>query len=530
MYLRFLCITLLIFFTNCARKNFFQEDALYTKNEAVSASPTNTVLVTAGKQYKRSRLHEIIWGRHYRQVWATPVPATVIDIHKIHGGLEPVKLGGGMQTTSLTLKDKAGKLYSLRTLDKDPSLALSKSLRNTFVANIMRDQTSAGNPYAAFTLPPLAQASKIHYTNPEMYYVPKNYQGLGEFSEKFRGKVVMLEEKYEGKKSLAPKFGNATDLVESDEMLRARFKSNKNSVDQLALARARLYDILIGDWDRHEGQWTWAIYPDKDNKTKVFYPVPKDRDQTFYRFADGIMPWLVSRKFLVQKLKPFRHNIEDVSGLIFNARFLDQRFLNEVTAEQWAAIAEDMKGSITDEVIQKTISLFPDPIQKIEGAKTSSKLKKRVDQLPEAAQDFYKILAKEVTIVGSDEQEMFTVKRIDNNTTSVEVFAIPEDKEENPRSIYYRVFNHQETKKLILHGLAEDDEFEIEGKVDKGIEIEIYGGLGEDKITDTSRVKGLKKKTKVFDTKNGTELKAGKETKDKTTKDVAVHAYDREGY
>ena len=38
------------------------------------------------------------------------------------------------------------------------------------------------------------------------------------------------------------------------------------SVDQQEFARARLFDMLVGDWDRHEGQWRW-----KEQKTEKSY-------------------------------------------------------------------------------------------------------------------------------------------------------------------------------------------------------------------------------------------------------------------
>lgn len=459
-----------------------------------------------------------------------PVLVKVLDIQKVHGGLQPVELGGGMQTSSLELKAPDGRLYTLRTLDKDPSKALPQKLQKTFLGNIMRDQTSAGNPFAAFTLPPLAEAVGIFHTNPELYYVPLQGNGLGKYSQALAGKVVMLEEKFKDRKWLLPAFDSATDLVASEEMLKNRFKSNKYKVDQLAFAKARLFDVLIGDWDRHEGQWNWLEYPNEITGQVVYKPIPKDRDQTYYRFDDGLLPWLVSRTYLIPKLRPFRHNIPKVGGLIYNARFLDQRFLNEVTAAQWNKIATDMQAALTDELLARSVAMFPEPVYQMEGEITLKHLKARVAALPETAHEFYRLLAEDVTVVGTDEKERFLVKRIDDHCTSVEVQSLPEKSKERPRSLYYRVFNHQETEELALHGLGEDDEFLVEGEVNKGLKIKIYGGLGADKITDRSQVKQGGAKTLVYDTRLGNDLDLGKEAKDKTTGKVSIHAYDREGY
>ncbi|MGV3640956.1 MAG: hypothetical protein ACO1NZ_10585 [Adhaeribacter sp.] len=525
-----LCLFISLIFTQCIRKHYFQDDARYEpkRGETLAPAPAGYVWAVIAPQYQKNKFHQWIWGTHYREVWAMPVQMKVLDIRQVKGGLRPVELGGGMQTTSLELNDPSGRVFTLRTLDKDPSKALPEKLQKTFVGNIMRDQTSAGNPYAAFTLPPLAQAAGIYHTNPELYYVPKEDNGLGKYSDLLGGKVVMLEEKYKGKESLIPAFGNASDLVDSEEMLRNRFASNKYRIDQLAFARARLFDVLIGDWDRHEGQWNWLEYKNDDTGEVTYKAVPKDRDQTFYRFDDGLMPWLVSRKWLVRKLRPFRHNIPDVEGLIYNARFLDERMLNEVSPAQWKKIGEDMKAALNDELLEKSLKRMPAPVYAVEGDITLARLKHRVSDLPETALEMSRILAKEVNLAGTDEKETFVVKRLDDLSTSVEILS-QEEENRKPRRLYYRVFTHPQTRQISLHGLGDDDEFLVSGEVAHGPDILIYGGLGADKITDKSRVK-KGGKTVVYDTSRGNELDLNKHTKNKTTPDVRVHAYDREGY
>lgn len=515
-------------FSQCIRKDYFQDDARYepAAREGLAPAPAGYVWAVIAPQYKKSKLHEWIWGSHYREVWATPVQVKVLDIRQVKGGLRPVELGGGMQTTSLELLDPKGRVYTLRTLDKDPSKALPPNLQKTFLGNIMRDQTSAGNPYAAFTLPPLAQAAGIFHTNPELYYIPKQDNGLGKYSDLLAGKVVMLEEKYKGKESLLPAFGTASDLVDSEEMLRNRFASNKYRIDQLAFARARLFDVLIGDWDRHEGQWNWLVYQNEATGLVHYKPVPKDRDQTFYRFDDGLMPWLVSRKWLVRKLRPFRHNIPDVEGLMYNARFIDERLLNEVTESQWRQIGSEMKAALTEELLVRSLHRMPDPVYTLEGEITLSRLKHRVGDLPETATEMYRILSRKVTVAGTDEKEQFLIRRKEDASTSVEVLSL----EEKPRRLYYRVFNNRETKVITLHGLGDDDEFLVEGEVASGPKIKIFGGLGADKITDKSKVKKSKGQTEIYDTRRGNTLDLNKHTRNKTTPDVRVHAFDREGY
>ena len=486
------------------------------------------VLITAGRHYDKSRVHAFFFGKHYRDVWAAPVPAGVFDAQKIAGGLKVTKLGGGQQTTSLTLENPDGREFALRTIDKNPEGVIPEWLRLPFLTNIVLDQTSAINPYAPFVLPPMAGAAGIFHTTPRLYYVPDDDESLGEHAPEFQGKAVLFEEKFEGKEGLNPMFGEAEDFASTKKMLRKRFDQGDHLPDQHAFARARLFDVLIGDWDRHEGQWEWAEYKEKD-KT-VYRPVPKDRDQVFFKFDDGVVPWIVSRRFLIRKFRTFKEEVKDLEGLIFNAQFIDHRVLNELTAEDWQKAATEMKTALTDEVIENAIRLFPDTVYQLVGAETIAKLKSRRDQLPGIAHEFYRILAQEVSIVGSDQEDKFEVTRLSDTETAVTVYLYDEDNPSASLQTYSRVFLNKDTKHLTLYGLERDDIFELEGKANKGIKITIFGGPGEDEIIDKSEVQQGHNRVLIRDTLEGAEIEEGKNTKKRLTPDVRVHAFDREGF
>ncbi|MFD2248154.1 hypothetical protein [Pontibacter ruber] len=522
---------LLVFLTTlsfgCARKNFFAktpvaDPAVYQQLKEAPAS-VDSVTIQAGKHYKRSGFHNLFWGWHNRALWTAPVTVPVLDIEKEKGGLEIEKLGGGFQTTSLTLVDKNGFSYALRSLDKDPVEVLPKIWRKTFVANIIRDQTSAINPYGAFIIPPMAEAAAIPHSNPKLVYVHPSDNSFDEHQKLFSDKVFLIEEKYTNDKSITPEMGNAKDIVGSEKMLNNRFGKNSHFIDQKAFAKARLFDLFINDWDRHEGQWDWIEY--KEDDETIYRPIPKDRDNSFYKFEDGLIPWLFSRNWAIRKFESFDDEYEDVYALMINSKFIDERALNEVTAEEFQELAKELQQALTDEVIERAVRQYPQAAYQLVGEKTIRMLKNRRDNLDKAAQEFYKHLAKEALVAGTDEDEDFEVKRLNDEETAVTI-----TRDSDKKQIYHRVFKHSETELITLHGLAGDDKFKVEGEVNKGIKVVIVGGLGEDEIKDTSRVKQGRKSTYVYDTKRGTELEGDRETKDKRTHDVRVHAFDREGF
>ena len=53
-------------------------------------------------------------------------------------------------------------------------------------------------------------------------------------------------------------------------------KNHKHKVDQEYILRARLFDILIGDWDRHDDQWRWGEFKE-DDKSQPNYRREKQK-------------------------------------------------------------------------------------------------------------------------------------------------------------------------------------------------------------------------------------------------------------
>ncbi|WP_303311477.1 hypothetical protein [Hymenobacter sp. BT730] len=515
----------------CARQPYFQPDARVPDPAGLRPTGADSTWVTAGRHYQRGWLHNALLGKHYRQVWATPVALPVLSLRTAVPGtvLTPGKMGGGFQTTSLTLDAADGRSYVLRTLDKDPFKTLPKVMRKTFLLTLVRDQTSAGNPYAAFVVPPLAQAAGLLHTTPRPFYVAGTDSTLGPFSKRFQGKVTLLEEKQSGKENLTPAFGKATNIVGSEDMLEQRYADPTHQIDEVMFARARLFDIWLGDWDRHEGQWQWAVY-EQNGRTR-YQAVPKDRDQVFYRFNDGLLPWLASRRWAIRKFRTFKPRYEDIEGLVKNARFIDARALHEISRSQFQQQASLLQRQLTDSVIDAALLRFPAAVFAQEGARTRQALQARRAALTQAANTFYHLLARHVTIPGTDKAERFLVERLTDSTTRVSMYRITEkdDKYRADSLCYQRTFRTDETRRLTLHGLGGQDIFELSGDVRQGIRVDIYGGPKPDVVIDKSRVRGLGNKTFYYDTNRDNELIKGPSTRDKTTKGVKMHAYDREG-
>jgi hypothetical protein len=521
-------LTLVLLTTGCARDAYFQPDARVAY-PAPLAPQADSALVTAGRHYHRGPMGRLLLGTHYRRAWATPVKLPVFYPKQVvPGGLEFTKLGGGFQTTSMTVTADDGRAYAVRTIDKDPYKTLPKVLRQGFVLTAVRDATSAGMPYGAMVVPSLAKAAGIPHATPHAYYIRSDENGLGVASERFRGKVVILEQKLEGKANLTPLLRGASALEESEDMLEERFHSQAHYIDERAFLKARLLDLWLGDWDRHEGQWSWASFPQQNGRT-LWCPIPQDRDQVFFRFNDGVLTWIASR--IVPKFRSFGPTYESVEGYTRNAKFIDMRALSEQSREEYVRAAQSLQQELTDEVIhQAVVQGLPREIYAQEGVRMETALRARREKLLRVAKEYYALRAEEVLVAGTDEAEHFVVERLSDTSTVVSVYRLGgKDKASADSLLYRRSFNPAETHRVILHGLQGKDLFTISGSVARSPFIDIYGGPNEDTVRDTSHVSGLRRKTRYFDTKRNNEYEGGKETKDRRTHGVASYAFDRDG-
>lgn len=488
----------------------------------------DTVVASSLKYHKKSNLHESLFGENYRQEWATPVKMPVFDIGSVKGGLKILKKGGGHQTTSLRLEDAEGRHYVLRSMDKNPALTLPTELRKTFIKDIVQDGISSSHPYAPFVIPPLADAAGILHANPIVYFIPDDPR-FGIYRKDFANTVAIFEERANKQHVKELFFGGGEDDKSSLDVYKSLRKDNDRRMDESFMVKNRLFDMWLGDWDRHDDQWRWVEYDLPDDE-KLYRPIPRDRDVVFFS-PDGKIKKLIASKWAQPSLKGFRDEISYTPAYGFmRIRWSDRYFMTKPNLEDWLQQAHMLQEELTDEVIVKAFEVWPKEIYDLHGDEIIRKLKNRRDQLHIYAEDYYRFLSKTVDIRGSDKREWFVVERIDDEHTQVTVRKISK-KGNRDKIIYERTFNTSITEEIRLFGFDGDDEFEVSGNVSEGIIVRIIGGDGQDFIKNESTVDNAKKHTIIYDTRSGSELEVNGATKNKTTdKDPDINQYNMEEF
>ena len=483
------------------------EDVNARQDVEIEAVPTEEVTervvrttVYGTEPAKVEGFKENVLGRHYRSLYYEPVEVPVLNIDTIFGGLSPYRRGGGMTTMSLHTQGGDGRLYQLRSVRKNPAQLLPSLLERSFAADIAKDQFTAIHPYAPLTLPPMQKKLDLFHADPYLFYVPKQ-TGLGEFNTNFGGEMYWLEQRPDEDWSGTEFFGGSKEIVSNSDMRELLVESWKNYADQPNFARARLFDFLIGDWDRHRDQWRWAAFEEDDGRTR-YVAVGRDRDQVYGNY-DG---WLlgVARVFIpeARKLRPFGEDLDKAVWRAMNGKWNDRVFLNQLTKEQMVAEAEVVAEALTDELIDEAMELFPAEVREfsIEREGIAAKLKSRRDQLVDFAADYYGVLAEHVNVLGTDKDDVIKITGQENGDVTVRVYDASKDG--NADELYYeRTFHPDETVDVVVYGLDGDDRFEISGPT-SDIRLRLIGGTDGDEVIADGRLKA-----RVYDEKDGMKLK-----------------------
>ncbi len=455
------------------------EPEVIEDREEILANTETTI--AANPNYDRGGfLYRGLLGANRREMWSVESEYPIFDVTKIEGGLEPVRYGGRGQSNTLHLNGEDGKEFVLRSVDKQAGKVWSEELRQSFALDAAQDQFSMLNPFAALVVAELAKPIGVYHTNPEYFIVPDDPM-LGGYGDLMAGELGLFERKPDNDMSDVSSVGNAEDVISSIDFLREVDNDIDHRVDQPLLARSRLFDMLIGDWDRHSDQWRWAAVEPEDEQGKIYQPIPRDRDVALMRL-DGLIPTLAKLGPFAQ-YQNFDYSYGNLKGLNLNSLGLTRRFTNQLSRDEWIKIAEDIKAKLTDAQIEQAVAAYPDEIEEKFGQETIEILKARRDQLPEIARIYSSQLDKVVTIPASHKRERILINILDEDRIQVQVYKLT--RKGNLREIYFdRTFNDAQTNELRIFAMGDDDEIIVSGNERPRINIRIIGGSGNDTFVD----------------------------------------------
>ncbi|PSG88792.1 hypothetical protein C7H52_10335 [Aurantibacter aestuarii] len=340
----------------------------------------DSITVVATTQYQANSFKKFMQGRHYRKAWETPIKVPVLNMNSYGNGLTPIKKGGGKQTKSLKLSSKDSFVYSLRSVNKFPQPLVPDFAKKIGLSNIVIDGISAQHPYAALIVANLSSQIGLLNTQPQLYFVPKQ-NGLNTYNDEFGNKLYLLEFETENKNFTH--LENVKSVVETDDLLELKQKHMSNvSIDKAFFIKSRLFDFIIGDWDRHAKQWGWVLVEESDKL--VAKALAADRDNAFF-YVDGVIPSIISNRFVVSDLQAFEKQINYVPALVEPN---DRYFLQNTSEKIFITQAQILQRELTDEIIENAFKIWPKTFRDLDANTLIEKIKSRRNQIVSYAKTF----------------------------------------------------------------------------------------------------------------------------------------------
>lgn len=451
------------------------------QSTGVTARPRDdSVVVKASSKYGAGGVHRFLLGDNYRELWAQPITVPVLDIGKYAGGLKPLEEGGNAQTRNLHLRGADGKEYVFRPVHKE-LVQIDAVLKGTVMADVINDGLSASHPAATVLPNAFLTAAGVLHASPQLFVMPDD-ERLGEFRKNFARKLGTIEEFPEDPKD-APGFGGAVDIIDSEDLLERLNRDASTSIDANALLTARLIDLLLGDSDRHPGQWKWAQMQSGPNAPWV--AIPRDRDKAFESY-DGVLP--KAARSVLPRLVLFR-NVPEHAG--FNAVDFDRRLMASLDKADFDSTARFLQRVITDSVIDAAIRSMPKEYQRVQ-PDLGTRMRERRANLARAAADYYRSLVENIDLHGTDAPDRATITRQNDGSVDVRL-------ESGGVTYLDRRFQPSETRdiRLYLHDGA--DLAIVRGAAPRSIPLWIVGGPGRNVLVDSSTVGTRQQPTRIYD-------------------------------
>lgn len=466
-------------------------------------------IIEKTEELKKSRFSKFLWGQRHRSYYGLPVTAPMVNLDTLYGGLRVVKEGGGHQSFSIRLEDENGSEYAMRSLRKSalkflrfmvPGVAYTaEDYEDTVPEDIIEDFFTSAHPYMQLVINPLAKAIDVNHSDTRLFYIPKQ-QALGQLNADYGDELYFIERRpseeqmnYKGYRRVVDESGKVTDVESTTDMLE-KIKSDEGyTVDQRSFLRARIFDILLGDWDRHQDQWRWIEY-EKEDGDKEFMPVPRDRDNALPKFDGAGLKFLKLFFPIAKRWQSFDEEIENVKWLNAAGYSLDKAILTKFDARTWEEEAKFIQEHLTDDVIDKAFLRLPIEVRDSTSAIIKGHLKGRLKNLHRYAAKYGRFLDKSIALYATEKDDIIKIERLSNGKTKIVIRRILSD---DPNEKFYeRTFNKDKTKEIWVYGLGDDDVFEVTGKGTDEIFIRLIGGYGKDKYTISNN-----KALKVYDWK-----------------------------
>jgi len=427
--------------------------------------------------------NSFIFGKLNKSLYKNQVSVPQLNLEEQYGGLTPLRMGGGKQTNSLRLQDNEGNVYVARSLKKNPKKALPPGLAIKPLYKTMENFFMAADPLAFLTTPVLDSAANVYHITPRLLHLPKQPR-LSIYNDIMGDELVLFRERADEAWPDKKSFGYSKNIVSSSSMIE-KMDENKATPDAKMFLRARLLDLIVGDWDRHMDQWRWA----EDADEQTYHPIARDRDQVYANFDGFIINTLRPYSINLLQLRSFDDELtrDEIRWMHWKSSILDNYVLNSLNEDEWQAETDYLKTALSASVLNEAVGRLPLSYTK-QKENIVTNLDARIEDLQQISEDFRAELLTRVIVRGSNERDSIVIIQSKDEIV-LHVFTDYRDPKKVQKRSYS--YNQEDTDHVWLYGLKGDDVFQIIGKDNHKVKITIIGGYNGDAYLSTSNYRNI---------------------------------------
>lgn len=477
-------------------------------------SEFETSILPAEESY-RSDFQKKVFGTQYKEVYTTPVPIQQVQLDTLFGGVE---ITTDDYSFSYGLIDKSGKRYRLLALDRKSNRLLpieeyreryTFETEDSFLSDLVDDVHKTRHPYVSLVLPTLTKAVQLYGSEPKILYLPEQ-KALGDFKENLGNKPYEIVPVPDSTHIALPCFGQP-DRILSTGLLNDMYTNPIHKVCESDYIRARLFDLIIGNWD--SGIDHWAGF--KEGNKLIYKPLAESREQAFSSY-DGWVMWLLNKTIPELKLmQRYTYNIPSLKKFLKTDLDWDIKIIQTASIGDFYQEAQFIQDHLTDAVIDAAFDHFPLAIRNEKSAQIKAVLKYRRDNLINIAKDYHDLVYKNVVISATAKNDTITIERLEEGVTKVRMEA---EGEKYFEGTYYK----ENTKEIWVYAREGEDKLTVIGEAEDNLKLKIIGGEGDDEYSISNS-----NNLKLYDYRKGKDRFTNSvETKIILTNELGTNTYD----
>ncbi|WP_029902187.1 hypothetical protein [Prevotella sp. 10(H)] len=447
---------------------------------------------------KRSRGYDYFWGKHYRELYTIPITVSSSTINSLYDVLE--ETGKADEFHGLYMTDKNGRNFLVKPLGGSSSFIQSEffqemynqaDFKDTYLDEFIGDAYTIVNPYTFIASDYLARMAGLNWNDPHIYYIAQNAtQDTIANGIKLEDKLVSITH--------IPDLNDQKNILSTEDMLKRLQDDKSSSVNQEIYIRERIFDMLIGDWNKTPENWNWRMQT-AEGRTQ-YYPIVLDRSHAFMK-VDGKLTGQMLSVLSLGFITDYKDKIKNVKKFNKLGFTLDVALTARSTQSDWITQARYLKTTLTDQVIDDAFARLPKEIQSEETDEVKRKLKVRRDNLEGTALRYYEELQFNPVIPGSDSDDRFVIDKYHRDSIRLDIYDKRSDS-----LVFTHNYTKKNTKEIWLYGMEGNDSFVSQGQEHNKIPVYILSSKGDNdyNIASHSKAKvfGYPSQKNVLDTVN----------------------------